>query len=78
LGVKYLPLKNQVLLAINQSGGGGVVVQNQAVLNAQNYLDKNQIITSLEGALTLAGYQKIANTQNLGAFPVILLTGAKR
>jgi len=78
LGVKYLPLKNQVLLASNQSGGGGVVVQNQAILNAQDYLDKNQIITSLEGALTLAGYQKIANTQNLGAFPVILLTGAKR
>jgi threonine dehydratase len=78
LGAKYLPLKIMVLEAIKKSRGGGVVVQNQAVLNTRAYLDKNQIITSFEGALTLAGYQKIANTQNLGTFPVILLTGAKR
>lgn len=78
LGVKYLPLKKQLLGAINQSRGGGVVVQNEAVNHTQNFLIKNQIITSPEGALALAGYQKIAVTQNLGAFPVILLTGAKR
>lgn len=78
LGAKYLPLKNKILNAIRISEGGGVVVQNQSVLSAQDYLVKNRIITSPEGALALAGYQKIADTQNPGAFPVILLTGAKR
>jgi len=78
LGAKYLPLKNNILKAIRESGGGGVVVQNRNIKIAQSFLLNNKIITSFESALALAGYQKIKNTQDVGKFPVILLTGAKR
>jgi threonine dehydratase len=78
LGTKYLPLKERVLEAIKFSGGGGVVVSDQDVSIAQSFLINNKIITSAEGALALAGYQKIKNTQDVGIFPVILLTGTKR
>ncbi len=72
LGVKLLPLKNKILKEIKH----GAVVQNQEVLKAQEFLNKNNIFTSPEGALALAGYFKFS--QKAGNFPVIILTGAKR
>ncbi|MEK7527754.1 MAG: PLP-dependent lyase/thiolase [Patescibacteria group bacterium] len=78
LGAKYLPLKNNILKAIRESGGGGVVVQNRNIEIAQSFLINNKIITSSEGALALAGYRKIKEVYNVGNYPVILLTGAKR
>jgi len=78
LGVKLLPLKNTVVKAINDHLGQGIVVQNKEVLNAKKYLESNNIITSAEGALTLAGFNKIKSQSNIGLFPVIILTGGLR
>lgn len=72
LGAKLLPLKKHIFKEIPH----GVVVQNQDVINAQNFLIKNNITTSPEGALALAGYYKIK--ESAGDYPVIILTGAKR
>lgn len=78
LGVKLLPAKSKVIKAINDHSGFGIVIQNKQVIQNQNYLLSNNIITSAEGALTLAGYNKIKSQTSVGLFPVIILTGAKR
>lgn len=78
LGVKLLPLKNKVITTINDHLGQGIVVQNKDVLNTKKYLESNNIITSAEGALTLAGLNKIKSQVNIGLFPVIILTGGLR
>lgn len=78
LGVKLIPLKNKVVSAIKNHSGQGIVVQNKQVIHAQNYLTSNHIITSPEGALALAGFNKIKSQTNVGDFPVIILTGTKR
>jgi len=79
LGAKSLPLKNKIIQVIKDSTGSGLVVQEKNLLTQQKYLNLNNISTSAEGALALAGYQK-AKKQNLGIgdYPVILLTGAHR
>lgn len=78
LGVKLLPLKNKVIETINNHKGQGIVVQNKEVLNAINFLKSKGVVTSAEGALALAGLNKIKSQTNIGLFPVIILTGAKR
>ncbi len=79
LSVKLLPLKHQVIAAINHSHGSALIVQNQDIITAQEFLQNHQIITSNEGALALAGYNKANLLQyDIGNSPVILLTGAKR
>jgi len=72
LGAKLLPLKRNIFKEIPH----GTVVQNADVIKAQEYLEKNNISTSAEGALALAGYLKMKDMA--GNYPVILLTGAKR
>jgi len=74
LGAKLLPLKEIVWDTVNS----GAVVQNNDVIKAQKFLEKNNIITSAEGALALTGYFKYKNYLISGDYPVILLTGAKR
>jgi threonine synthase len=79
LSVRLLPLKLKVITAIKHSNGSGFVIQNQEVISAQSYLLTHNIITSPEGALTLAGLLKAQNTQiDVGNYPVILLTGTAR
>lgn len=78
LGAKLLPLKNRVIQTIKDHTGQGIVVQNKQVIQSQNFLNNNHIITSSEGALALAGLNKIKTQSNIGQFPVIILTGAKR
>jgi threonine synthase len=78
LTVKMLPLKNQVIQAISQSQGFGIVVQNQEVIDTQKYLIDHQINTSPESALALSGYFKANTLYDPGAYSVILLTGAAR
>lgn len=79
LGAKSLPLKNQVITAIRQSKGSGLVVANQAALRQQRFLCQHQINTSAEGALALAGLKKAQQKNlNLGSYPVVILTGAPR
>lgn len=78
LSVKLLPLKNQLITAIKNSTGKGVIVQDKDLIDCQNQLINQNIITSAEGALALAGYCKVMKYENVGKFPVILLSGAKR
>ena len=66
LSVKLLPLKQKIISACFS----GVVVQNSNV--------KDLINTSPEGNLAYAGYLKVKESQPVGSFPVILLTGSKR
>ena len=79
LSVKYLPQKKQIVEAIKKSQGFAFTLQNEAIVLANHFLESKNIVTSLEGALCLAGYQKaIKNNYPVGNYPVILLTGSKR
>lgn len=79
ISVKFLPLKNQIINTIKEKQGSAFVIQNQEIINSQNFLLTKNIITSPEGALALAGYRKaVRNNIDVGTHPVILLTGAKR
>ena len=78
LGVKLLPLKYRIIDILNEHRGQGIVIQNKQVVQTQNFLISNKIFTSPEGALTLAGLNKIKTQYDIGQFPVIILTGAKR
>lgn len=79
LSVKYIPQKDKIISTIKNSQGSAFTIQNEAILLANQLFESKNIITSLEGSLTLAGYQKaIKSGIDVGDFPVILLTGAKR
>jgi threonine synthase len=79
ISVKSLPLKDQLLKTINESNGGAFVIENQYIYEAEDILLKNHINTSLEGAMVYAAYLKaIKKGIDVGAYPVIVLTGAKR
>lgn len=79
LSVKFLPQKNKIIDVIKNSQGNCFTIQNEAIVYASSYLETKGIITSLEGALSFAAYQKaIKNNFEVGEYPVILLTGAKR
>ncbi len=79
LSAKFFPKKNDIISAIKKSNGSAFTIQNKDILLANEFLESKNITTSLEGALALAGYQKAINNKiEIGQFPVILLTGAKR
>ena len=79
LSAKYLPLKSQIISTIKNSGGTGLIIQNDEILEAQKILESNKIKTSLEGALAFAGFKKATkNNLNIGSYPVIILTGCQR
>jgi threonine dehydratase len=79
LSVKFLPNKNKIINTIKNSKGFSFTIQNREIVDADNFLHSKNIITSLEGALSFAAYQKaIKNNYQVGDYPVILLTGAKR
>jgi len=79
LSAKYLPLKSQIISAIKNSGGTGLIIQNNEILEAQKILESNNIKTSLEGALAFAGFKKaIKNNLDVGNYPVVVLTGCQR
>lgn len=79
LSVKYLPQKKQIIEIIKKSRGFAFTIQNESIITANHFLETKNIVTSLEGALCFAGYQKaIKNNYSTGKYPVILLTGTKR
>jgi len=79
LSVKFLPQKKEVINTIKNSQGNCFTLQNEAIIYASSYLESKGIVTSLEGALAFTAYQKaIKNKIEVGEYPVILLTGAKR
>jgi threonine dehydratase len=76
LSVKYLPLKNEIIRIIKKHQGSGLIVSNQEAINCLDFT--KQISLSPESALTIAAYQQIKNSPEVGDYPVILLTGTKR
>lgn len=79
LSAKFLPQKKLIIDTINQTKGFAFTIQNEAIIMANHYLETKDIVTSLEGALAFAAYQKaVKNNYPVGEFPVILLTGTKK
>jgi threonine synthase len=79
LSVKFLPHKNDIIQAIKNSNGFSFTLQNREIVDADAFLQSKNISTSLEGALSFTAYQKaLKNNYEVGDYPVILLTGAKR
>jgi len=77
LTAKVIPRKPEILRLIKKYQGGGVVVQNQAILKWHFWLKNRGINTSFEGALTLAGVEKARKLRliNKQTEVVCLLTG---
>ena len=79
LSVKFIPQKNKIINAIKKSDGFAFTIQNESIISADQFLESKNIITSLEGSLAYAAFKKAKqNNFDVGDFPVILLTGAKR
>jgi threonine dehydratase len=79
LTVKYTPLKNNLLKAIKEHNGSGLVIGSSDLSQSQDSLTRLEIETSNEGILSFAGYQKaISLSLPIGDYPVIILTGQKR
>lgn len=76
LSVKYLPLKREIITAIEKHGGTGIIVNNSDAINSLEYI--KQFHASPESALTLAGFFQAQKSFEIGDYPVILLTGTKR
>jgi threonine synthase len=77
LVAKIIPKKNEIINQIKKSRGTGLVVQNSKIIEAQAYLKKNNIKTSNEGALALAGAWKATEKGLISKSDqkLILLTG---
>ncbi len=78
LTVKLLPLKSQVITAIKNSSGSGIVINNHQIEDASAFFDINNLSTSPEGVMAFAGYKKALEKYDPGLYPLILLTGTKR
>ena len=75
LGVKYLPLKKEVISA----AANGLVVQDEDTQKAINSLTDHHLLLAPETALAIAGYYKAVNRHfPVGDYPVILSTGTRR
>lgn len=71
------PRKEQVQDIIRTTNGSGWVAIDTDVLKADEWLNDNNVETSYEGALALAGYWKAIQSNHAIKQPVILLTGKK-
>ncbi len=79
LSVKFLPLKQAVISAINKSGGGGLVITDSQIKKQLDYLESNNISTSPESAMALAGLVKARSTNiDVGSHPLVIFTGTNR
>lgn len=76
LTVKYLPLKNEIIRIIKKHQGSGLIVSNQEAISCLHFTQNLSL--SPESALTIAGFQQIKNSLEIGDYPVIILTGVKR
>ncbi len=79
LTVKTLPLRQQLISSLKQTNSLALAIQNNDILLAQKDLSSQQIITSNEGALALAGFYKAKKMSlKIGPNPLIILTGTLR
>lgn len=76
LTVKYLPLKKEIIAQIKQHHGSAATLSSLQINEQLNIV--KQLKASIETALSLAAIEKLKSTQDLGDFPVILVTGTKR
>lgn len=67
----------KILKVIKESGGGGAVVSDKEIVNAQKILEENNIITGYESAASFAGVIKLKEKIS-GKKVAVLLTGKKR
>lgn len=77
LVAKFTPLKSEIIKILQESGGGGWVISNQEIIEAQDKLEKEGIETSPEGALALAAFFKAQNKGWKLGKAACLLTGRK-
>lgn len=77
LVAKHSPLKEQVLKAIEESGGTGWVIGNEQIKQADKILREHKIETSAEGALALAAIEKARKKGWQIKKGICLLTGKK-
>jgi len=77
LVAKYTPLRLKVTSLVKESGGTGWVISNEEIKEAQAELEKKEIITSAEGALALAAWQKAKASHWPVGKAVCLLTGKR-
>lgn len=78
LVAKVTPRKEEVISLVKQSGGGGWVVSDEQIMEAEKSLERWGIKTSAEGAAAFAGIWKARKKgKNLGKKVVCLLTGKK-
>ncbi len=79
LTVKTLPLRQKLISSLKQTDSLALAVQNNDILLAQKELSSQNITTSSEGALALAGLYKAKKMSlDIGPNPLIILTGALR
>ncbi len=69
--------KKKVIDAIKKSRGWGWTIQNKDIKEAQDQLIKNDILTSPEGALTVAGLKKAVRKGYKFNRVVLLFTGSR-
>lgn len=77
LVAKVIPCREEIVKLVEEGGGGGMVVQNQRILKWHQWLSGKGLITSLEGALSLAGVEKAREERRISpkATVICLLTG---
>jgi len=78
LSVKFTPLKQKIIRLLSIRGGG-LVINDNFIQTELKKLSNLSIHTCPESAMAIAGYKKAKLLQiNVGKFPVIVFTGAKR
>jgi len=79
LTVKTMPLRQQLISTLKQTDSLALAIQNNDILLAQKELSSQNITTSNEGALALAGLYKAKKMSlDIGPNPLIILTGTLR
>ena len=77
LVAKYVPKKQEIIQLVKDSGGWGWVVSDEEIVNADGWLKEHGVITSFEGAASLAAVRKAKNKGWKLGKTVCLLTGKR-
>jgi len=79
LVARYVPRMEQILALVQETEGRGVIVNNQEIEAAFEWLEKRYLPVSYDASTVLAGYMKAKNEGVSIQEPVvILLTGRRR
>ncbi len=75
---RAVPRKSQVWEIIEETQGGGVIVDNQAIKNAYDWLHGHGVNSSYDGAVSVAGAWKTLSHVAIDGPIVCLITGRER